>query len=339
MSRRHALSYLFDSFGFAFIFLVLALGFVGRIDDELAQLAINFNIFSVFFMTGAIVCRFLYSRKVLTLGLVIFDDDFLVERITIRNFWKYQALLLFLLTLILSIIATKISLIQILEKDSFNHAMNLFSQMARPDWQILPKAIVKLIETIFIAFMATVLAFPFAFTLSFLSAKNLMGENKLSLIIYFLLRLTFNIVRSVEPVLWAIVFSIWVGFGPYAGMLALFVHSLASLTKQFSEMIEGVDDGPIEAIASTGAKRLQIIWFAIVPQLILPFISFTIYRWDINVRMATIIGFVGGGGIGATLLEAQGQAHWSQVGSIIIVVAFVVWLMDTFSTYVRQAIK
>ncbi len=339
MSRRLGVSFIFDSFCFAYLFLAFALPFFDSSDDEIIQLMKNFKIFSVCFLVGAFIAVVLYLRKVQTLGLTIFNDEYLIKKVSMRNFWKIQSLTLFLVTLVLSYFATKISLIQILEKDSFDHAMNLFSEMARPDWRILPKAIVKLVETIFIAFMATALAFPFAFVLSFLSAKNLMNENILSKTIYFLLRLVFNVVRSVEPVLWAIVFSIWVGFGPYAGMLALFVHSLASLAKQFSEMIEGVEEGPIDAIASTGAKRLQIIWFAIVPQLILPFISFTIYRWDINVRMATIIGFVGGGGIGASLLEAQGQAHWSQVGCIIIVIAFVVWLMDAFSAYVRLAIK
>src|SRR5690606_582695 len=97
-----------------------------------------------------------------------------------------------------------------------------------------------------------------------------------------------NITRSIEPLIWAIIFSVWVGIGPFAGMLALMFHSVASLTKQYSEMIESVDEGPIEGIAATGASFTQVVWFAIVPQIILPYISFTIYRWDINVRMATI---------------------------------------------------
>jgi len=111
------------------------------------------------------------------------------------------------------------------------------------------------------------------------------------------------------------------------------------LAKQFAEIVESVEDGPIEGIESTGANKLQTVWFAIVPQIILPFISFTIFRWDINVRMATILGFVGGGGIGTMLIEYQGQAQWPQVGAIIVVIAFVVWVMDAFSAHVREAIK
>jgi phosphonate transport system permease protein len=122
-------------------------------------------------------------------------------------------------------------------------------------------------------------------------------------------------------------------------MLALMVHSIASLAKQYSEIVEGIEDGPVEGIESTGASRLQVIWFAVVPQVVLPYISYTVYRWDTNVRMATILGLVGGGGIGVTLMEYFGQAMWPQVGCIIFVIASVVWIMDAFSSHVRAAIK
>ncbi|MBK6679058.1 MAG: ABC transporter permease subunit [Ignavibacteriales bacterium] len=96
--------------------------------------------------------------------------------------------------------------------------------------------------------------------------------------------------------------------------------------------------GPVEAISATGANKIQIIWYAVVPQIILPFLSFTIYRWDINVRMATIIGLVGGGGIGTMLIQYQGLAQWHEVGLIVIMIALVVWIMDYISTKIRQAI-
>jgi phosphonate transport system permease protein len=109
--------------------------------------------------------------------------------------------------------------------------------------------------------------------------------------------------------------------------------------KQYSEIIECVEDGPIEGVASTGASSLQVIWFAIVPQVVLPFISFTIFRWDINVRMATIIGLVGGGGIGNMLIQYQGQGLWREVGTLALLIVIVVWLMDAASTYLREAMK
>jgi phosphonate transport system permease protein len=188
------------------------------------------------------------------------------------------------------------------------------------------------------AFISTALAIPIAFVLSFLSAKNIM-KSPVGFTIYTLLRTFFNVIRSIEALIWAIIFSVWVGIGPFAGMLALMIHSIASLAKQYSEIIETVNDGPIEGILSTGATRLQMIWFAIVPQVILPFISFTIYRWDINIRMATIIGLVGGGGIGTLFMQYQGQAMWNEVGTIVLVITFVVWFMDTASAYIREALK
>jgi len=156
---------------------------------------------------------------------------------------------------------------------------------------------------------------------------------------YIFLRTVLNIMRSIEALVWAIIFSVWVGIGPFAGMLALMIHSIASLTKQYSEMVETVYEGPIEGVQSCGANKLQTIWFAIVPQVMLPYISFTVYRWDINVRMATIIGLVGGGGIGTMLIKYQGQAMWPEVGTIIVVIAAVVWLMDLASAYIREALK
>jgi len=115
--------------------------------------------------------------------------------------------------------------------------------------------------------------------------------------------------------------------------------SVSSLVKQYSEIIECVEDGPVEGVLATGASQLQVIWFAVVPQVVLPFISFTIFRWDINVRMATIIGLVGGGGIGNLLIQYQGQALWREVGTLAFLIVAVVWLMDIASTYIREAIK
>ena len=129
------------------------------------------------------------------------------------------------------------------------------------------------------------------------------------------------------------------GIGPFAGMLALWLHSFVSLAKNYSELAEGVDNGPIEAIQATGANMLQVVWFAIVPQVILPYTAFTIYRWDINTRMATVIGLVGGGGIGTLLNMYQGQALWREVGCLVIVIAIAVWLMDTASAFIREALK
>jgi phosphonate transport system permease protein len=111
------------------------------------------------------------------------------------------------------------------------------------------------------------------------------------------------------------------------------------LAKLYSEQIEAIDKGLVESVAATGAHPIQVIWFGVVPQIVIPFMSFTIYRWDINVRMATIIGLVGGGGIGTLLMQYQGMAMWNEVGLLVLVIALIVWFMDFLSSKIREAIQ
>ncbi len=200
-------------------------------------------------------------------------------------------------------------------------------------------AISKLLESVYLAFMATFFAVPVAFVLAFFGARNLTRHSFATRLAYTVVCLYINVTRSIEPIIWAILFSVWIGIGPFAGALALMVHSISSLVKQYSEAIEGVDDGPIEALEATGASHTAVAWFAVVPQVIMPYLAFTIYRWDINVRMATIIGLVGGGGIGGLLIQEQGLAHWTQVGTLAALIFIVVWTMDFLSAKVREAIQ
>jgi phosphonate transport system permease protein len=149
-------------------------------------------------------------------------------------------------------------------------------------------------------------------------------------------RTILNALRSIEPLIMGIVFVIWVGIGPFAGVLALALHSIASLGKLYSEQIESIDSGPIEALESTGANRLQTIVYAVVPQIIPPYISFTMYRWDINVRMSTIIGFVGGGGIGFLLQQQINLLRYRDAGVAVLAIAIVVSILDYASAAIRE---
>jgi phosphonate transport system permease protein len=341
---------IFDAFVIAYLFAFAFVAITRPVgDDVIATMGQHVMWFGILAIAGGVASVVLSSLKVRTLGHMIYAppherkaigrDQAGRTRPIYATFWGIQIILTLLVTIVLGVFLTDANFIRLLEAEPFQQAMRLFNELAHPDWAILPKAIMKIIESVYIAFMATALAVPLAFFLSFLTARNVMGRTRLGMLTYTLLRATFNISRSIEPVLWAIIFSVWVSFGPFAGMLALMVHSVASLTKQYSEYVESVDDGPIEGIESTGAGRMQTLWFAVVPQVILPYISYTIYRWDTNVRMATILGFVGGGGIGTMLMEYQGQARWHEVGTIIVVIAAVVWLMDAFSSHIREAIK
>ena len=193
-----------------------------------------------------------------------------------------------------------------------------------------------MLETVAMALMATVLAIFLAVPISFLAARNLMSGNSLTFGIYVIVRTLLNILRSVEALLFAIVFVVITGLGPFAGVLALMCHSIAALAKLYSEVIEGIDPGPIEAIKATGANWVQVARYGVIPQIIPPFASFTIYRWDINVRTATVIGMVGGGGIGLYLIQWIQLNDFRAVSAAFIAIAVVVILLDFISAKVRE---
>lgn len=259
-----------------------------------------------------------------------------------REWWQKPyavfSVVLIVGTFVLGFSITDFSFRDLLSEEGLLGAQRIFTALFNPQWNILGNVLSAMLETIFIALIATALAIPVAFLASFFCARNLVKNSKIGQITYVVLRSTFNFSRSIEPVIWAIIFSVWVGIGPFAGMLSLMVASLASLAKLYSEQIESVESGPIEAMEATGASKIHVVWHAVVPQVLMPFLSYTIYRWDINIRMATIIGLVGGGGVGTLLMQYQGLAQWNEVGTIVIVIAVVVWTMDFLSGKIREAL-
>lgn len=345
---------IFDSTFFAYSILIfIFLGIytssffsdsLAYIDQEWAVTNMSFLTFGFFglMLLSAFFSLYCYYARTATLGDYLFSTSDrkqdIVEKGFFSSFYGIHLTLTFAATFFLSLVVTEASIYELTDPDGFAGAVRLYKGLLNANLSLLPLAIVEVIETIFIAFLATMIAIPIAFVMSFLCAKNIM-VHPLAFAFYATMRTILNLTRSVEPLIWAVIFTVWVGVGPFAGMLALLIHSIASLTKQYSEIVETVYDGPIEGIRSTGANAIQTVWFAVVPQVVLPYIAFTIYRWDINVRMATVIGLVGGGGIGTLLIKYQGQAMWPEVGCIIIVIAAVVWLMDTASAYIREALK
>lgn len=174
--------------------------------------------------------------------------------------------------------------------------------------------------------------------LGLLIAARLRATDSLPIgyVIYYVTRTILNALRSVEPLIMVIVFAVWVGIGPFAGTLAMALHTVAALSKLYSEQVENIASGPLEAVTATGANRLQTIIYAVIPQIIPPYISFTMYRWDINVRMSTIIGFAGGGGIGFLLQQNINLLNYRQASTQILAIAIVVASMDYLSTKLRE---
>lgn len=265
------------------------------------------------------------------------------RRTSPRPKWYRQSssvalLLLALAMFFASALFTQVDLVRLVTNASAT--TRIWQRVFNPDWSILPLGFRLLIVTLYMAFMATLFGVLVAVPLSFLAARNL-TRGWIGRIIYTVIRVVLSIVRSIEPIIWAIIFVVWVrtGNAPFAGTLALFVHSVADLGKLYSERLESIDPGPVEAIRATGANPLQVILYGIVPQIVNPYLSFTIYRWDINVRMATIIGLVGGGGIGQRLIQLTRNWVWDQAIVLMLIIMVVVWAMDYSSSRLRERLN
>jgi len=326
---------LLDIFFVFYSILVLQRAIYYKFFVDLRDLPFSWwQILSIFIFSVVTGTVWTFSRTSLSCKLFGIAKDNKVTKWNVEIFSWF----LFDITFIAGWIVTKISIIGLFSSEGLQGAERIFGALFQPQMGIFDDVLFAMIETIYIALVATLISIPPTLLISFFTARNLMKESKFSIAVYYILRIILNFVRSIEPLIWAIIFSVWVGIGPFAGMIALLVHSIASNAKLYSEAIESIEAGPVEAISATGANRVQVVWHAVVPQIILPFLSFTIYRWDINVRMATIIGLVGGGGIGTMLMQYQGLARWREVGLIVIMIAFVVWIMDYISAKIREAI-
>lgn len=204
--------------------------------------------------------------------------------------------------------------------------------------QSLKDVIDALVVTIFMALLATTAGTIAAAPISFLASRNIMGNSLLGKTLYALTRTVLNVTRSYDALVLATVFALWLSFGSFAGVLALSIVTMASLGKLFSEAVENIDPGPLEAVNATGARSTQVILYSVVPQIIPDFISYIIYHWDINVRISTILGFVGGGGIGYYLSQRINLLQYRQAGTAIWAIVAVVWAMDFLSAEIRKKV-
>jgi phosphonate transport system permease protein len=333
-------AYLIDLFLWSYSALVCYKFIYEKIILNLRYPDFNWTQIFIAIFIGAAIALIFFFIKGFSIGKRAMEIYVPLETDTIsKKIYVILANIILIVTFWVGLYISQVSLTEFFSDSGIDGAKRIFSAMLQPNFSIFESTIFAAIETIYMALIATTFAIPIAFILSFLSARNLMRHNAFGMFVYYSMRFILNITRSIEPLVWAIVFSVWVGIGPFAGMLALMIHSIASLAKLYSEQIEHIDEGPLDAIMSTGAHPVQVVWFGVVPQIINPFLSFTIYRWDINVRMATIIGLVGGGGLGTLLMQYQGLAKWHEVGLIIIIIASIVWIMDYASAKIREALN
>jgi len=193
-----------------------------------------------------------------------------------------------------------------------------------------------MIATIFLGIVATGFSILVALPLSFLGARNIMSGHPVTAAIYIFVRFFFTVIRSIDVLIVVIIFGVLIGIGTAAGVVGLAFHNVGVLGKLYSEAIEGIDAGPLEAITATGANRFQVIWTAVLPQIVNPYISFTIYRLDANVRLAPILGYVGGGGIGVLLFQSIQLLQYGAAGLIIFMIVVTVAAMDFASAQIRK---
>jgi phosphonate transport system permease protein len=188
-----------------------------------------------------------------------------------------------------------------------------------------------LLETLAMAFLGTLFASLLAIPLGFLGAKNIVANAG----VHFFIRRFFDVIRGVDALIWALIFINVVGLGPFAGVLAITISDMGVLAKLFAEAIENTDKDQIEGVRSTGAKRIQILRFGILPQVLPVILSNSLYYFESNTRSATILGVVGAGGIGLQLADRIRINNWDEVGFLVILILITVALIDTLSRGIR----
>ena len=227
------------------------------------------------------------------------------------------------------------------------YAKRLFPPDLSPN--VIQEAVRGTFETFAISFMGTLLAAAIAFLVVFFASRNLIYSGllydmepkrgwyrALRLGPYLLSKGLLNFLRTVPEMLWALIFVFIVGLGPFAGVLALGAHTGGVLGKLFGEVLEDVDPQPVESLQSTGANKLQILFYGIVPQVLPQFISYTLYRWEVNIRVAAVLGFVGAGGLGQRIYVAISLFFENQLLTFLIFIYVLVTIVDYLSAYLRR---
>jgi phosphonate transport system permease protein len=219
--------------------------------------------------------------------------------------------------------------------DAHVQAGDLITRMWPPDWEYVDQLLGPLIETIHIATLGTAVTIFIAFPLAFLAARNTTFNRAT----WFIGRFILVTSRSVNTVVWGLLFVAIFGPGPMAGIWAIAARSIGFMGKLVAEAIEEIDEGVVEAIEATGASRLQVLLFGILPQVLPVIYGTTVYRWDINIRESTVLGFVGAGGIGILLYSSINQFLWQEVALILLSVFGVVIVSEFVSAAVRKRIS
>jgi len=209
--------------------------------------------------------------------------------------------------------------------------LDFLRRMLPPDLRVLPSALSGALVTVEIALLGTAVAAVLALPLGFLSARNVAPPGA-----FYPARTVLNFFRSVDTLVYALIFVAAVGLGPFPGVLAVVAYTTTSLAKLYSEAIEGIDPGPVDAVTATGATRLQVLRFGVLPQVLPLFLSYVLYRLESNIRAATVLGFVGAGGIGFYLQTYLRLIDYSAASTVLLVTVAMVMVVDGVSSRLRD---
>ncbi len=196
------------------------------------------------------------------------------------------------------------------------------------DWRIYLK---EMLVTLHIAVWGTVLAIVAAVPLGLLSAHNVAP-----VWVYQPVRRLMDACRAINEMVFAMLFIVAVGLGPFAGVLALFIHTTGTLAKLFAEAVEAIDPRPVEGIRATGAHKLAEIAYGVIPQVMPLWLSYSLYRFESNVRSASVVGMVGAGGIGVVLYEVIRSFQYAQTCAVLLMLVVTVTMIDVFSAWLRN---
>jgi phosphonate transport system permease protein len=249
--------------------------------------------------------------------------------------WKtFVSIIIFCFLIVFTVKDLEINFIKLVS-DSSKYLGDILSRMVPPDFNNFDELIYAMFETIEIAFVGTFIAIVLSIPLGLFSARNLAPN-------YFLYIVSKTIIiffRAIPEFIMAMILVIAIGFGAMPGVLALGLHTMGFLAKFYAEDIEHINKGPIDALKSSGATKSQIISFGVIPQILPSFVANNLYILDRNVRMATMLGIVGAGGIGYELQSSFRMFEYERVSSIIILIFFTIFIIDHFSSYIRSKIK
>lgn len=209
----------------------------------------------------------------------------------------------------------------------------LLWKMVPPDLEFSARLWRPLLETLQIGILATIIGSLLSIPVGFFAARNMSPA-----FLYHPVRLLLNAIRGISEVIWALFFVVAVGLGPFAGVLALVTFSIGILGKLLGEAVEAVDPGSMEAMRAAGASRWKVFLYGACPQVLPLYLSYTLYYWDHNTRAATILGFIGAGGIGWELFFAIIRFEFGQAATAIILIVLMITAIDWFCLFLRKKI-